>query len=155
MEIAKSSSAAPKNVTTTAVYQTHAETAAMRHWSAAVLNVAEAHEGAQDAVPPRSKESLRTSEVIHRKTCRFHPSGDGQSTQKSQSKESASALRFFAPLSVSRRESCFDFFTPSPVFQLASPFVFFSAHEGAALGVSLETSVLTRYHSTRCHRAAR
>ena len=47
MEIAKSSSAAPNNVTTTAVYQTHAETAAMRPWSEAELNAAEAHDGTQ------------------------------------------------------------------------------------------------------------
>ena len=151
MEITKGNSAAPKIVTTTAVYQTHADTAAMRHWSV-VLNVAEAHDGTQGAVPPRFRESLRTSEVIHRRTSQFH--AKAQSTQRSHSKEGASALRFFAPLSAGRGMNCFYFFTPSSAFRPVPPFVFFSPHKGPALHALLESSVLARYHSTRCYRAA-
>jgi len=54
-----------------------------------------AEEVLQETRPP---ERQRTCELIHARTNRFHPSVDGRSTQRSQSKERTSALRFLSPL---------------------------------------------------------
>jgi len=51
----------------------------------------------------------RSCELMHRGTNRFH--AKAQSTQRPQSEERSSTLRFFVPLRLC--VSCFDFFTPS------------------------------------------